>query len=578
MCAFWLIPAVIQAVGGCRREPRTTTPQAPREEAPWFEEMVDASHIGFVHMSGHRERFWYPEIFSGGVCLLDFDKDGFLDVYLIQGGDLGPVAAARSGNRLYRNNGDWTFEDVTGTAKVGDTGYGMGCTCGDYDGDGDTDIYVTNLGPNVLYRNNGDGTFTDVTNRAKVGDSSWSTSCAFFDYDEDGLLDLMVANYIHWSPRREMDCFSPRDDPDYCGPENYNTPARDTLYHNIGGGVFEDATVTAGLQKAFGNGLGVACADFDGDGLIDIYVANDGMPNQLWRNTGPGHFTDVALFAGCAVNRTGAVEAGMGIASIDIDVDGDQDLFMTHLGGQTNTLYLNQDGFFEDATGRVGLGVPSLPFTGFGLGFADFDHDGFLDLYVANGRVRIREPLDDPGHPYAEVNQVFRGLPNGRFEEVWPRGGTSDPIVATSRAAALGDLDNDGAVDLVVANMDGTPHLLRNIAGARGSWIMFRVLDRAGADALGAAVMIHQERRTQRRHVQVAYSYCAGNDPRVHFGLGNEARIDFVAVRWPNGDREQFGSFTSGRIYTLKEGDGRPKPSRNSRPTPSQSDAGRPED
>ncbi len=558
--SFWTVvlslAATVLIVGlftACHRAAPSASTGNGANDRPWFEDVTARSNVDFEHTSGHDGHYWFPEISTGGVGLLDYDGDGYLDLYFVQGGSLGPSGTAGPGNKLYRNRGDWTFEDVTEIAGVGDAGYGMGCTAGDYDEDGDVDLYVTNVGQNVLYRNNGDGTFTDVTAQAGVGDDGWGSSCTFLDYDRDGYVDLFVANYINWSPGQELECYSRVGRRDYCSPKNYNASARDTMYRNLGDGTFEDATASSHMSQAFGNGFGIACADYNGDGHLDFYVANDGTANQLWMSDGSGRFTDEALISGCALNHYGWAEAGMGVAAVDIENDGDFDLFMSHLHEETNTFYLNRNGKFEDATSIMGLAAPSLGFTGFGLGFADFDHDGSVDLYVANGRVKFAEPRYDPDDPYAEPNLLFRGSETGQFHEVLPRGGTSTLLAATSRAAAFGDLDNDGDIDIVVVNKDGRPHLLSNIIDSPNNWIMFRALNRRGGDAVGATVRIDVADRIQWRIVQRTYSYCASNDPRIHYGLGPAQQVDAVTVRWPGGREESFGSFAAGQIYELRE-------------------------
>jgi enediyne biosynthesis protein E4 len=485
---------------------------------------------------------------------LDFDGDGLLDIYLVQGGSVHPGSTNVLGNKLYRNLGNGQFEDVSESAGVGDTGYGMGCACADYDGDGNIDIYVTNVGPNVLYRNNGDGTFTDVTEPAGVGDPSWGTSAAFFDYDLDGHLDLVIANYIHWSPEREINCFSRGGLRDYCSPLNYESPARDTLYRNRGDGTFENVTVAAGLDQAFGTGLGVVCADFTGNGLPDIYVANDAMPNQLWVNQGNGRFTEEAMIRGCAVNAVGISEAGMGVVAVDLHQNGALDLFITHLVGEANRLYINADGYFIDQITRKGPGARSWPYTGFGVGFFDFDHDGHLDLYVANGRVKYGQQQLDPNDPYAEPDNLFRGLGGGEFEEILPHGGTHPALVAAGRGAAFGDLNNNGRIDIVVSNRDGPVHLLMNRAGAHGNWIQFRVLNRKGTDAIGARLRIETAGKTAWGQVLPNQGYCSSNDPRVHFGLGETTEVDQVTVFWPDQSEQTFGPLAAGVFHELRQG------------------------
>jgi len=525
---------------------------------PWFEDVVEGSGIDFRHASGATGRYWFPEIVTGGACLLDVDGDGRLDLYFVQGGSAEPGVTSGPGNRLYRNLGDWKFEDVTAAAGVAGRGtYGMGCTTGDYDADGDADLYVTNVVQDILYRNDGGGSFTDVTQAAGMGDDAWGTSAGFLDLDADADLDLVVVNYIHWTNATEKACYSRANHQDYCSPKSYKAPGRAILYENRGDGSFVDATVSSGMAGAVGNGLGLTFGDFDLDGKPDIYVANDGTPGHLWMNQGGLRFVDRGMATGCAVDQYGWAEAGMGVQAIDIDDDGDLDIYRVHLEEETNTLYTNARGTFRDATDDFGLGKPSLGFTGFGMGFADFDQDGWLDCYVANGRVKLALSEPETSDPYNALNQVFRGLPSGRFEELMPRGGTAAPVFGTSRAAAFGDLDDDGDVDVVVANRDGRPHVLRNLAGSRGRSIELRVLDRRGLDALGANVRVRAAGRDQRRQVQVAYSYLASNDPRVHFGLGAATTADEVEIAWPDGVRESFGALEAG-LHVLRQSSGRP--------------------
>lgn len=548
-----LLAAIVVFVS-CQRP--STDGRVVTASAPWFEDVAVQRGLTFVYRSGHTDRHYLPEIMGGGAALLDMDNDGDLDVYLVQAGDLLDPASHRPGNRLFRNRGDGSFEDVTNGSGAEVRGYGMGVTAGDYDNDGDTDLYVTNLGPNVLLRNDGGGRFTDVSTTARVADPRWSTSAAFVDYDADGDLDLYVANYIDWSPSVERDCYSLTGVPDYCAPRNYDAPIRDTLYRNEGGGVFTDISVQAGLGAAFGNGLGVAPGDFDGDGRLDIFVANDGMPNQLWLNRGQGRFEDVALIRGCAVDLDGKAKAGMGVHATDVDDDGDLDLLVVNLDGESDSFYRNDGDYFSDETAAVGLRVTSRPFTRFGMALLDFDNDGYLDLYEANGRVGRQSELYS-SDPFAEPNLLLRGTSAGRFEEVMLRGGTSAPLVATSRAAAFGDLDNDGGVDLVVVNRDAPAHLLRNVVQGRGHWITVRVVDEHGRDAFGATVTLSAGGRRLRRDVTAAYSYLASNDPRVHVGLGSETRVADVKVRWVDGSVESFGELEADRRVILRRGAGR---------------------
>ncbi|MFT5048808.1 MAG: hypothetical protein ACI8QZ_000195 [Chlamydiales bacterium] len=547
------IAALITACGGAPDGERSSAD--PVASDPWFTDTIDSSGITFVHTTGHTERYLMPENVTGGGALFDMDGDGDLDLYLIQGGNPYDPQANELPNHLYENLGDGTFRDVTQGSGTGDSGYGMGVACGDYDNDGDADIYLTNLGRNVLFRNDGDGVFVDVTAEAGVGDDGWGTSTAFLDIDRDGDLDLYVCNYLIWSLAVEEDCRNSHGVLDYCGPAVYQASARDVIYRNNGDGTFVDASVEVGLGQSFGNGLGLGCTDFNGDGWIDVFIANDLTLDQLWMNQGDGTFTDEAVFMGCAVDENGVAKAGMGVAIADIDLDGDQDMMVCNLRTETDSLYINQGGFFSDSTAQLGLGLVSRTFTRFGMGWADFDNDGLLDLYQANGRVKREDKRwpEDPDDPYSEPNVLFRGSPSG-FEEVHPRGGTAELIVASSRAAIFGDIDNDGAIDIVVVNQNKLPTVLMNRCGDGGHWVTFRVVNRHGSDALGAQVRIRIGEQWIVRDIQPAYSFLASNDPRAHFGLGERTAIDEVVVVWPDGERESVGTFAADAMHEIRRG------------------------
>jgi hypothetical protein len=547
--------AVAVAAAGCGPAAEEPVPEsvvalAPAVASPIrFSEIATAAGIDFVHRNGAGGRFFYPELMQGGAGLVDVDGDGDLDAYLVQSGPLPPDGSESASNRLYLNDGDGGFVDATAVSGTGDRGYGSGVAVGDYDGDGDLDLYVTNLGRNTLYRNGGEGVFVDVTAAAGVGDERYSTSAVFFDYDGDGDLDLYVCNYVDWSVAVERTCRGPMGLVGYCSPSEYEAPA-DSLYRNEGDGRFVDVSVTSGVAAARSTGLGVVAADFDDDGRVDLYVANDQRPNFLWMNRGDGTFREEALLRGNALNELGQPEAGMGVAVADPDGDGDWDLFVSHLGGETNTYYRNQgDGFFVDATDELGLGAVSQPFTGFGTGFADFDHDGALDLFLANGKV---SPGDSVQPDYREPNQVFSGRRGGRFEDVSAGAGASLELLEVSRAAAFGDIDGDGDVDVLMVNNEGPARLYRNDIEAAGHWLAVKLRDRPpNPHGVGATLELRSGDRVSRRLVQPSYSYCASNDLTVHFGLGDAARVD-LSVRWPDGSVQELRDVEADRRYVVE--------------------------
>ena len=495
---------------------------------------------------------------GGGGALFDMDGDGDLDVLLVQSGSLSAPAGTPAGHRLYRNRGDGNFEDVSEASGIAAIpGYGMGAATGDYDNDGDVDLYITGLGANVLLQNDSHGRFIDVTRTAAVAGSGWSTSATFADLDADGRLDLFVTRYLDWSRAVERECYSLTGVVDYCSPKNYDAPTSDLLFHNNGNGTFTDISRAAGLGAAVGNGLGVIADDVDGDGRLDLFVANDGTPNHLWINQGNARFAESALMSGVAIDQDGAPKAGMGVHAADVDDDGDNDLIVMNLDTESDSFFRNEGRFFADVTTNVGLRIASRRFTRFGTALLDFNNDGRLDLYEASGRVGLQSETFGPD-PYAEPNLLFRGLPGGRFEEVELRGGTAQPLIATSRAAAFGDVDNDGGIDILVVNRDAAPYLLHNVVKGRGHWLMLRVLERQGRDALGASLSMSAGARTIRRDVRTGYSYLAANDPRVHVGLGDLIQVTAVTVRWLDGLRERFGPFEADRVVELRRGKGMP--------------------
>jgi hypothetical protein len=572
--------------------------EAPRGQAagpaPWFEDVTATAGLAFVHRNGARGAFRIQEIIGAGVGLLDYDNDGDLDIIAVQGGETvasteGASAAAREPMaRLFRNDlridADgtrvWRYVDVTAQAGFGAHGDGMGVAVGDYDGDGFVDVYLTSDGPNALYRNRGDGRFEDVTARAGVGDPRWSASAAFVDIDADGDLDLFVTNYLDVTASSTRPCFEPAGARDYCPPNRYR-PVPDRLFRNRGDGTFEDVSESAGILRAFGNGLGVSIGDYDLDGRPDIFVANDATPNQLWRNLGGGRFEDIGPLSGAAFNALGRPEGSMGIASGDADADGDEDLVVTNIAGEGFVLYAN-DGRagFEDRRADVGLAQATAPMTGFGVGWIDGDSDGVADLLAVNGAVTLVPELRGQAVPYRQRNQLFRGaLRRGgaatggptsaavsatsggatgtrwRLEEV--RDAAAGPAfapLAVSRGLAIGDLDNDGRADAVISANGGPLRLLRNTAATDHAWLGLD-LRQPGPNryAVGATVVVAAGPAAGRLfRVGTDGSYLSASDARVLVGLGEHRGDVGVTIRWPDGSSQQL-TVTTGQYVRVEK-------------------------
>ena len=530
-----------------------------RSVAGTFRDVAAEAGLDFVHFNGRSGELYLCEMMGPGGALFDYDADGDLDVYIVQGEMLGPGKTPADaiappgdrpvelGDRLYRNElvpgAGPRFTDVSepsGIRRIA-RGYGMGVAAGDVDNDGRVDLYVTRFGENQLLRNQGDGTFRDVTRESGTTEPRWSVSASFLDVDGDGWLDLYVGNYLDFGFHNHQKCADVRED--YCAPDRYN-PLTDRLFRNRGDGTFEDVSVASRIAGAAGSTLGVVAADFDDDGRLDVYVANDGLPNFLWHNRGDGTFEDVALLGGSALSENGEAEAGMGVDAADLDDDGEYDLILAHLATETHTLYLNEGGArFRDATIRAGLAAPTLAMTGFGAGFVDLDEDGRLDIVSLNGAVTVIEALALAGDPFPlhQPNQAFRNLGDGRFEDWTERAGAVFALSEVSRGGAWGDLDNDGDADLLVLNNEGPARLLLNVGAPSGQWLGLELVGPPGRERpmLGAEVWLDlDDGRRLRRRAHADGSYASSSDPRLLINLGEARPVGSLRIRWPGG-REQ---------------------------------------
>jgi len=520
-----------------------------------FTDVTATAKITWTHDNLATPDKYLIETMGGGGAFLDYDQDGWMDIFLVNSGPTlyhKPKSPIR--NALYRNNRDGTFTDVTEKAGLAVKGFGQGVAVGDFNNDGYPDIYVTNFGNNTLYQNNCDGTFTDVTDKAGVGGSGWSTSAAFFDYDNDGYLDLFVCHYLDWDFSKNTFCGEPKPGyRSYCHPNNFKGVSN-KLYHNNGDGTFTDVTRKAGIESTEGKGLGVVCADINGDGWMDIFVANDAVRNFLFINNGDGTFTENALLAEVAYSMSGKPQSGMGCDFGDIDSDGLCDLVVTNIELEPNNVYHNNgDNTFNDITVSVGLAQVALLFSGFGVRFADYDNDGDLDLVIANGHPLDNIHLFRDGVTWAERPFVHDNI-GGKFVDVSNERGEAMKKKYSGRGLAMGDFDNDGDEDFLLVQNGGPPVLLRNDGGNQNNWIGLRLIGtRSNRDAVGARVTLTAGNLKIVRQIVGGSSYCSAHDPRLLIGIGKRAKVDSIEIRWPSGAVVQINDALVNRYNTVKE-------------------------
>jgi enediyne biosynthesis protein E4 len=548
---------------GMRRlDPEAPTGIRTPTGQPLFESIpASASGIRFTHTNGRSPDYYLPETTGAGCAFLDFDNDGWVDIYLVNGGKCDffqPNPSLR--NALYRNNRDGTFTDVTEKAGVGAGGYGMGAAVGDYDGDGFPDLYVTQYGRSILYHNNGNGTFTDETEKAGVAAPGWASSAVWFDYDNDGKLDLFVCRFVEFDKFKNQFCGNEHTgERYYCIPRVY-PPARSWLFHNNGDGTFTDVSQESGIGKVLGKAWGVVATDINNDGLMDLFVANDTVQNFLFLNKGHGKFQEMALEAGVGFSQDGRPRSGMGVDAADYDQDGWQDLALTNVDKEMYSLYHNvHDNTFDDVAGPQGIGNATRLMSGWGLKFFDYDNDGNVDLFIANGHPDDQIEQHSSRVSYKEPLLLFHGTGRGTFENVSAQAGPVFQENFAARGLAIGDFDNDGAVDVLIAVNNGAPLLLRNAAARGNHWLGVRLIGRKSSpDAIGARITWQAGDMKRSRLKVGGGSYLASHDSREVLGIGARTKVNRLEIRWPqpSGKVEIFTDLPIDRYITIVEGEG----------------------
>ena len=564
LCLLCSVPLLLAQAPQVQPRPVAPSKEPAKAALPasaiQFENTIEQSKIRFkLRNSATPQRYTF-ETMTGGIAVFDYNNDGLLDIFFTNGAAIPSLEKSDPSysNRLFRNNGDGTFTDVTEKAGVQGSGYSMGVAAGDYDNDGFVDLYVTGVNRNQLFHNNGDGSFTDVTEKAGVGGfvpklgKAWSVAAGWFDYNNDGRLDLFVVNYLNYNIKTATHCVQ-QGLPSYCSPVDF-LGMPNILYRNNGDGTFTDVSETSHIAKYVGKGMGVAFADYDDDGFTDIFVSNDTFENYLFHNNRDGTFTNVALLAGVAYSAYGNAIAGMGADFRDVDNDGRPDIFETAMYREGFPLYKNSgDGQFQDVSSAAGVSVLTSRSTAWGVGVFDFDNDGYKDLFTANSDI-LDNAMELAHRPFALPNQVFRNKGDLTFEDLSAKAGASFAVPAAHRGAAFGDLNNDGRIDVVVTVLNGSPEIWMNRSNRQNHWIILKLVGvKSNRDGLGTKVKVTTSLGTQYNHATTAVSYNSSSDKRVHFGLGSAGIVDRIELTWPSGIKQVLKNVKADQILTVTE-------------------------